>query len=102
MMVEPKFKNYVPVVTRRSYAVPIPERDFRRLTDYENKHPEIVNDLGTVLDKLHGVGCTEYNGHYGAVIYYNVDADKDTPELHARIVALIREHVHPRRRKVAT
>lgn len=94
-----KPKNYVPVVTRRQYAVPLPMRDFARLTERENKQPELDNDLGTALDQLPGVSGTDYNGHFGSYIYYTVDADDDTPELQAQVVELIRKHCAPRKSK---
>lgn len=35
----------------------------------------------------------EYNGHFGSYIYFEVDADEDSPEMRARVLQLIEAQV---------
>ena len=79
-------------ITQRSYVVPVTARQFTRIEARDDRQLLARETLGELLDKLPGVRDIEYNGHFGSHIFFRVDAEDDTPSLHAQIVATIRHH----------
>lgn len=82
-------------ITQRSYVVPVTVRQFTRIEARDDRQLLARETLGELLDKLPGVRDIEYNGHFGSHIFFRVDAEDDTPSLHAKIVATIRHHPPP-------
>ncbi len=80
--------------TRREYAVEIPVDAMLRLLESERtgKLPLGVM-LSEKLEEFDGVSNVDYDGHFGANVFYRVDSEDDTPELHESIYALIRKAV---------
>lgn len=76
-------------ITKRSYAVDVHRDSFRDLMEEPLSRP-------TLCDKLHeiaGVDGVEYDGHFGANIFFTIDADEDTPQKHDEIRACIECHL---------
>lgn len=92
-----------PQRTRASYAVELEPKHFCAITQAESDG--VVDYHETLSARLEGVGSSssgrevegvhsvEYNGHFGSAIYYTVDAEDDTPELHASVTAIITAHI---------
>ena len=78
-------------VTRRSYCVEIPLNAMMRLLESERTG---ILPLGVMLsekmEEIEGVSDVDYNGHFGSNVFYTVDDEDDTPELHEGIFDLIR------------
>lgn len=79
--------------TVRSYSLDITDAQMIALLKSEGwgKSPAVT--LLERLDKVEGVSRIEYDGHFGAAIYFNINADVDTAELRRAIIALIDEHL---------
>ena len=81
-----------------NYAVDIPRDDMVALLAAESlldNNPKIPFEeaLSHQLDAITGVRDTEYNGHFGAAIYFTLDFEHDTPETHQQITATIAAHL---------
>lgn len=77
--------------TKTSYAIDMDMTDFAILS----KSDGLRWDGPTLEDKdlPEGVYDLEFNGHFGASVYYTVDAVDDTLLIHAAMVALIEDRV---------
>lgn len=82
-------------VTKTSYRMDLTDSQMLKLMEGEHfSKPEPAG--GTLCDKLsrlRGVSAIEYDGHFGAAVYFSIDADDDTPALRAQISALVRVHI---------
>lgn len=76
-------------ITRRSYAVEIPMDDFALLEQSDGI--KWHGPTFTESDLPDGVYDLEFNAHFQNYVYFTIDAEDDTPELHAEIVSMI-EH----------
>jgi hypothetical protein len=78
-------------VTRRSYSVEIPMDAMLRLLESERtgKLPLGVM-LSEKMEEYEGVSDVDYNGHFGAAVFYTVDDEDDTPDLHQTLFDHIR------------
>ena len=75
-----------------SYCIAVTIPSFLALTRYEDVHyndESLDSDMGTNAHTL----SVEYNGHFGANIFYTLDAEYDTPEAHAKITAMVASHL---------
>lgn len=89
-------------VVARKYSVAIPMDAMLRLLDRESI--KNIGDYGPTLssemDDIMGVYESDYDGHFGAAIYYTVEVGYDSPELHQAVYDLIRKHTAEKRQKV--
>jgi len=87
-----------PEVTRTNYRVAIEGDDtFMLISKWDNElHDRALPPfvpLYKKIDKVDGVNDADYNGHFGASIFYRVEAEHDNEETHAEIRRLIQEHI---------
>lgn len=91
-----------PTVTQTSYAVELEHDDFMVIVQAEDRSAiEYANHLiwkltggrETHHTGIDGVHSVEYNGHFGACIYYTVDADRDIPAVHELVNTMIRSAI---------
>lgn len=78
--------------TATSYAVTLDEDDFLALTRIEHEWP-LRRSLCEDLSALSGVSDVEYDGHFGAAVYFTIDIENDENDRHREILALIERHV---------
>lgn len=78
--------------TATSYAVEIDRDDFLALTRIEGDWP-LQRTLAEDLDQLDGIDKVDYNGHFGACIYFTIEVGNDNPKTHKQILDLIEKHV---------
>ena len=78
------------------YAVEIETTDMLALLDYEHAFTGRAPDDEKLFDKLarlDGVDSVDYDGHFGAAIYFAIEVEFDTPATHEAITALIEAHL---------
>lgn len=83
-------------VTRRSFSVEIPMEDFVALEtaeDIPSGGPLCDDTLCDQLHRLLRAPDVEYNGHFGASIYFTLDIEEDTPSMHVKILDMINKQV---------
>lgn len=86
--------------TSRSYAVEVEMAAFIALLNaesYTNKTAEEIDAfeaLVTKLEKLDGVTDVEYDGHFGANIFFTLDTEKDNAAYRKVIRKVIVRHLH--------
>ena len=86
--------------TARDYRVAIKDDDFTALTHAEDKYLVAYEDfLHLKIDNIPGVSDTEYNGHFGSMIYFRVLAEDVSEETHQAILDTIRKHIAVCKRK---
>ncbi len=75
-------KNFKPEVTTKSYKVPLTVEGFLPLSDFDFHSIPYDMDIPTFDDELRKLNCidVDYNGHFGAAIYFNLEVEDDTPE----------------------
>ena len=79
--------------TMSQYTV---EVDLLKIMDLDFKHEECRdwdNTLFHHLDKIKGVDEVDYNGHFGNVVFLNVDAMFDNPETWETIEKTITDYM---------
>jgi hypothetical protein len=92
---------YTPEVTQRSYRMEMSVEDMLALIAAEDMKDDGICGADFLNLKLEGgrethhtgiegVHSVEYNGHFGAAIYYTVDADLDIPAVHELVVTMLR------------
>lgn len=84
------------IKTSSDYAVEIETSDMLALLDYEHAFTGRAPDgekLFEKLPKIDGVDSVDYDGHFGAAIYFAIATESDTPETHEAIKALIESHL---------
>jgi hypothetical protein len=79
-------------VTRREYCVAVPIPAMKRLLERE-REGNLDDMLSSVLDELPGVSESNYDGHFGANVFFRIDAEDDSPELRKQILTIIGEHL---------
>lgn len=72
--------------TNSQYTV---DCDVKKLHEDDEKR-EYVNTVSTQLDAIHGINDSDYNGHYGNVVFFTLDTDKDNPETWAKIKKVLK------------
>jgi len=79
--------NWVPVPTQTVYELPIPLDDFKCILKHEQDGSDFwMSDDFNVID---GVDWYDWSGHLGSSIFYRVDRDYDSAELHNRIIQTV-------------
>lgn len=81
--------------TYRSYRLDITNAQMLALLDSEGfgiPAPK-GGTLFDKLDKMPGVSDIEYNGHFGAAVYFTIDADDDSADFRAGVKGLILTHL---------
>jgi len=80
---------------RTSYAVELTVKQFTKVEERDDK----AKDFGllSILSNL-GAHSIEYNGHFGASIFYTLDTETDSPELRAEIETAIVDYANGKRR----
>ena len=70
--------------------------DFKAITqrDQDRQDDDNWNCLSTLLDNIEGVCDTDYNGHFGAAIYFSIDAKYDSPVKRVEITTLILDYIY--------
>ncbi|ANT63042.1 hypothetical protein AYJ57_21450 (plasmid) [Salipiger sp. CCB-MM3] len=95
-----------PEIQRRAYCVEIDVADMLAITNAEHEnlfdyHDKLVFRLegdGTAKEaEVKYVHSVEYDGHFGAAIFYSVDDEDDTPELHEQVREIIRDQIEKAR-----
>jgi len=82
-----------PEVTSSNYRVAIEDDDtFLSIDHWDGELPS-GKELYQKIDKVAGVDDTDYNGHFGANVFYRVSAEHDNEETHAEVRRLIQEHI---------
>ena len=86
--------------TTTIYAIHIDDDDFLALMDsesYATGDAAFKDNNKTLCDKLYdqvsGIWDIEYNGHFGANVYLNIEADSDTLQTKKKIDKIITEHL---------
>lgn len=92
-----------PERTRSSYCIEIEPEHFLAVTraeddysiPYEKSISARLEGTSPTYDsrEVEGVHSVEYNGHFGSAIYYTVDAEDDTEELHAKVAAIVTSQI---------
>lgn len=96
---------YTCEVTQRSIAFEIAHEDYtaieKRDRDREDASDEAGNIwnyneiyLSGILDHIEGVSDADYNGHFGSYVFFNLDAENDTPEKREEIKTLIVNYIN--------
>ncbi|MNC11988.1 hypothetical protein D3C75_597010 [compost metagenome] len=82
--------------TRRSYAVEVTVKQFTLIEQRDDKCKGL-SDFG-LLSILENMGChsIEYNGHFGATIFYTLDTETDTDTLREQIERTIINYANGR------
>lgn len=78
------------------YAAEISTDDMLALLAFENAFnggTKNGEDLFQKLERLPGVDSVDYDGHFGACIYFGIETEHDTPDTHAAIAAEIEAHL---------
>lgn len=78
-------------VTCRSYCYEIEDDDFRAIEHRDDACDEWEDTLCARLEALDGVWKVDYNGHFGANIFFNIDTDVDTHELNEKMIGMIND-----------
>lgn len=78
-------------VTCRSYCYEVEDDDFRAIEKRDDDCETWEETLCARLEALDGVSRVDYNGHFGANIFFNIDADEDTHELNNKMIAMIND-----------
>lgn len=84
------------VCMSRRYNVEVEVEDFIALERAESilySGPLVGRGIDDRLALLDGVFDIEYNGHFGATIFFSIEAEYDTPTLHAKIVTIIQRQI---------
>ena len=76
-------------VTMRSYCYEIEEADYLAIEARDDECDEWKETLCARIEALDGVSRVDYNGHFGANIFFNIDAVDDTHELNEKIILMI-------------
>lgn len=78
-----------------SYGVDISDADMISLEKAERRGVLFPwnEHLCKQLLAINGISDVEYNGHFGASVYFSLDAEEDTPATHETIISLIRTHL---------
>ncbi len=79
-------------ITKRSYRLDISDEQFLKLSRHEDSNWR-EKTLSAKLDEVRGVSRTEYNGHFGASIFFDIDTDEDSAELRKEIRKIVRDHL---------
>ncbi len=76
-----------------TYEVSI--EDFTAITqrDQDRQDEDNWDCLSTLLDRIEGVHDTDYNGHFGAAIYFTISAEHDSPKKRVEITTLILDYI---------
>lgn len=80
-------------VTARSYAYELSVVDFMAVEKLDDEQELWADTLCAKLEEVPGVSAVEYNGHFGAFIYFRIDAEDDCEELRDKIDRMIRDYV---------
>lgn len=75
--------------TMRSYVYEIEIEDFTTIESRDDECDEWKDTLCARLEALEGVTSVDYNGHFGANIFFNIDTENDTHELNETIIGMI-------------
>lgn len=85
--------------TKRSYRLDITNTQMIRLERSEDFGAPVTTTLLDKLNALPGVSGIEYNGHFGAAVYFDIDAEDDTAAAREGIRGLILTHIDGLKRK---
>ena len=88
-------------VTMRSYVYEMEVDDYTAIEHRDDEMDHWEDTLCVRLEALDGVSRVDYNGHFGANIFFNIDTDDDTPKLRETIVRMIVDYVMASRIEVA-
>lgn len=86
-------------ITKRSYAIAIEDNAFLDLLDSESyvsgnaAFKEGKQTLSQKLDALPGVYNVDYNGHFRAFVYLDIEDGEDKPRLKTQIARIIEKHL---------
>jgi len=80
-------------LTRKSYAIEIPNDDFCALLEYEYDLSTINGCLFYKLDKQTNAIGIEYDGHFGNFVYLSLDTVDDCPAMWEIIDRIITEQI---------
>jgi hypothetical protein len=80
----------VPTMTHYAIEVTIP--NFRKITKRDDRLKQGELALSERLDAVEGLQRTDYNGHFGPFVYVQIEKEFDTPELHAKLIDMIRSY----------
>ena len=82
-----------------SYSIEIEDKAFLDLLDsesYVTDHAAFAPDMKPLSERLHhipGVRNVEYNGHFGAAIFFDIEAEYDHAETKAMIAHVVNTHL---------
>ena len=86
--------SYEAEKTYTGYKVALDEQTFELLIKLESKHCEEPEDsLHHKLKEIRGVQGVDYNGHFGAAIFFEIDVDHDTPSTLTSVNVRIASHI---------
>lgn len=87
-------------IVSRNYAVEVDRSSFLDLLDSESHATNsAAYQIGaqTLADKMGsvpGISDVEYNGHFGAAIYFTIDDENDTDVTRTSIANIIESHLY--------
>ena len=71
-----EFHELAATSTSYCFSISIPEFESMELRDDERWEEGEQKGLYQILDSMEGVSNTEYNGHFGAFVYFTVDTEQ--------------------------
>lgn len=71
------------------YAVGVTNRQFLNILRRDDA-TDYTDTLANRIDKVPGVSTTDYDGFFGAYVFYTVEYADDSPETHAEVRKLIK------------
>jgi len=78
-------------VTMRSYCYEMEVDDFMAVEHRDDECDTWEETLCARLEALEGVSRVDYNGHFGANIFFNIDTEDDTHELNEKMIRMIND-----------
>lgn len=89
-------------VNRLSISFEITNEDYFAIEKRDRDRDDAASDRGEgdveylfeLLNKIEGVSDTDYNGHFGPYVFFNLDAVDDSPEKREEIRTLIVNYIN--------
>jgi len=96
-------KNFKPSIDSISYSVPLELDDFTALSDWDFHSIPSITGIETFDKALEKLGCfsVDYNGHFGAKIYFGLESYDDTQECWRDIEFVFDKYIKIARKWVA-
>lgn len=90
-----KEMNFIP--TAMSFCIELTKEDFLKIMEVDSKEENEGNWDNTLfqkLDKIDGIVDVDYNGHFGANIWLQMDLEFSIREMAEKIKKIVKEHIN--------